>query len=193
MSDKENIDFIIKELSELQSLNDALAVCNPVPPSLLKLILDKTRKISSAVELAIEEEYENRHDDEAVTTHLESGSQELSENKVAEEVVLDNITAETVRNNELHIEEVLNADITVPEIRAGKSLELSAKLTLNERFRFVRNLFNGDDELMLASFDDLNKLSDLDEMKQYLSSRFQWDWESEPVLDFILFLERNIN
>jgi primosomal protein N'' len=68
--------------------------------------------------------------------------------------------------------------------------DLKKSLSLNDRFRFQRNLFENNAGLMDKTLDELNNLSTLKETLDYLNSRFAWNWENEPAGAFKEILEK---
>lgn len=190
MAGKKNIEPIVRELKELQSLCDALVVCDPLPQSLLLLIRDKAHRVAALAGQAIEPSASD------VSAKIDLSETEVavavSSNNDNEAFVLDNITVEEERvgvSSDLTVSEAVRVvdDGALSETKSG----LAQKLTLNERFRFLRNLFLGNEALMLSVLEELDGISGFREREQYLKARFQWDWESAPVLDFFEFLERN--
>lgn len=69
--------------------------------------------------------------------------------------------------------------------------DLKKAISLADRFRFIRELFNGNGELMSATIDELNALTSFEEVEAYLSKHFpQWDGENSAVADFINIVSR---
>ena len=62
--------------------------------------------------------------------------------------------------------------------------------SLNDRFRFRRDLFHGNENVMNRVVSDLNDLHTLAESKEYIESQLQWDLNDETVKDFIQLLEK---
>ncbi len=62
--------------------------------------------------------------------------------------------------------------------------------SLNDRFRFRRDLFHGNENVMNRVVSDLNDLHTLAESKEYIRSQLQWDLNDETVKDFIQLLEK---
>ncbi len=67
------------------------------------------------------------------------------------------------------------------EIKTFSGKELQKIMSINDRFLFRRELFDGDDDEMNATFEDLNHISSYEESLTYLHTRFDWDFESEAV------------
>jgi hypothetical protein len=69
--------------------------------------------------------------------------------------------------------------------------DLKKSLSLNDRFRFQRNLFDNNAGLMDRTLDDLNTFSSLQETVDYLNNYFSWDWRSESAAAFKEILEKH--
>lgn len=62
--------------------------------------------------------------------------------------------------------------------------------SLNDRFRFRRELFGGDEDKMYKAVTDLNEINSYEESIAYLNNELKWNVEDEAVADFIKLLEK---
>lgn len=62
--------------------------------------------------------------------------------------------------------------------------------SLNDRFRFRRELFGGNEEKMNKAIADLNDLHSYEDSVAYLNNELKWNIEDEAVADFIKLLEK---
>lgn len=62
--------------------------------------------------------------------------------------------------------------------------------SLNDRFRFRRELFGGDEEKMNRAIADLNEIRSYEEAVSYLHTELKWNLEDEGVADFVKLLEK---
>lgn len=65
--------------------------------------------------------------------------------------------------------------------------------SLNDRFRFRRELFAGDEERMNRAINDLNELHSYEESVSYLHNELNWNIEDIAVADFIKLLEKRFS
>ncbi len=75
----------------------------------------------------------------------------------------------------------------------GKLDSLIGAFGLNERLRFINNLFDGSSELFSDAVKALDSQSDLDAAKQKidsLASEHSWDPEDDNVLEFMNYVNR---
>jgi hypothetical protein len=68
------------------------------------------------------------------------------------------------------------------------SMDLRKAISLNDRFRFQRELFNGDVNKMNETLELLNRQSSLEGCMELLS-QFNWNWEQDTALEFRQLLE----
>lgn len=68
--------------------------------------------------------------------------------------------------------------------------ELSKGLTLNDTFRFSRELFNGEKDELNRALQEISKMNSMDEVTSYLSSQIEWDEENDAVKDFVELLKK---
>ena len=62
--------------------------------------------------------------------------------------------------------------------------------SLNDRFRFRRELFGGDEERMNKAIHALNEIQSYEDSITYLNNELKWNVEDEAVADFIKLLEK---
>lgn len=65
--------------------------------------------------------------------------------------------------------------------------------SLNDRFRFRRELFGGDEERMNRAINDLNDLHSYEESVSYLHNELKWNIEDVAVADFLKLLEKRFS
>ncbi len=70
--------------------------------------------------------------------------------------------------------------------------DLRKIFTINDRFRFRRELFGGDDSAFMSAVDTLSAMSSLKEADEYLSS-MPWDHDSEAVAEFMTLISNFFN
>ncbi|MDO4703310.1 hypothetical protein [Tannerella sp.] len=71
-----------------------------------------------------------------------------------------------------------------------KLTDLRKAFTLNDRFRFCRELFGGDEQRMNRVVGELNETYSYEESLAHLKSVTDWDFENDSVLDFLKLVER---
>ena len=90
------------------------------------------------------------------------------------EVIISNIPLNDVLNKQL-------------------AIDLRNIISLNDRFRFQRELFGGDNNLMNETIDRLNSFESTTDTFKYLDETFGWNWEEEPASDFKTILEKRFS
>lgn len=73
------------------------------------------------------------------------------------------------------------------------SKDIRKAISLNDRFRFKRDLFGGSDEAMCKTIEILNTMHSAKEALNYLEKNFQWNFEDETTNDFITILEKRFS
>ena len=85
------------------------------------------------------------------------------------------------------------AEAPVPPTAAiyGKAVDdIRLAISLGDLFLYQRELFGHNAELMQRTLTELNELNSFDEAINYISSRFQWDTESNTYQQFLVTLHR---
>lgn len=105
------------------------------------------------------------------------------EKEIAREEVV--ITNETVLTTPEH------NNIPLYELIEKKRLaDFRKAFNLNDRFRFRRELFGGDENKMNQAIEAINTIETLNDALAYLELNFNWNREDEPVKEFITLLEK---
>ncbi|MFV0471243.1 MAG: hypothetical protein ACK5L7_04310 [Paludibacteraceae bacterium] len=88
-----------------------------------------------------------------------------------------NIEDTTLLNNG-----TVNENIKINDIRNA--------INIGDRFRFQRELFGGNGEVMNKTITYLNQLAKYDEAVSFLSNKFGWDNENKHTEDFLQIIKR---
>ena len=170
--------------------------------------LDAVQEISpSAVEETAEEEDEvagSEEDSPVIIQSLESvvvKEDEEGEIIVAEEKPVVAVTEEGKKEEPAIVEESVAETVVKEEepksVVLGESLKLSAGLrhaiSLNDSFRFSRELFGGDTELMNRVIEQISVMGSYKTAVAFLSSKVELNEEKEAVNDFLELLKKYFN
>ena len=141
---------------------------------------EKPVVIAAAAETAAEEAAE------AAAAEEDEEEEEEEEGKKEEPVIVEEPVVETVVKEEEPKSAVL-----------GESLKLSAGLrhaiSLNDSFRFSRELFGGNTDLMNRVIEQISVMSSYKTAVAFLSSKVELNEEKEAVNDFLELLKKYFN
>lgn len=141
---------------------------------------EKPVVIAAAAETAAEEAAE------AAAAAAEEEEEEEEEGKKEEPAIVEEPVVETVVKEEEPKSAVL-----------GESLKLSAGLrhaiSLNDSFRFSRELFGGNTDLMNRVIEQISVMSSYKTAVAFLSSKVELNEEKEAVNDFLELLKKFFN
>ena len=149
---------------------------------------EKPVVIAAAAETAAEEEEEEEEEEEAAAAAAEEEEEEEEEEegKKEEPAIVEEPVVETVVKEEEPKSAVL-----------GESLKLSAGLrhaiSLNDSFRFSRELFGGNTDLMNRVIEQISVMSSYKTAVAFLSSKVELNEEKEAVNDFLELLKKYFN
>lgn len=187
---KRSITRMQGRLDELQQEVDAVQVTSP-----------------SAVEETVEETNEvaeSEVDSPSIIQSLESvvvKEDEEEEIIVAEEKPVVALTEEGKKEEPAIVEESVAETVVKEEepksVVLGESLKLSAGLrhaiSLNDSFRFSRELFGGDTELMNRVIEQISVMGSYKTAVAFLSSKVELNEDKEAVNDFLELLKKYFN
>ena len=144
---------------------------------------EKPVVIAAAAETAAAEEEE---EEEEAAAAEEEEEEEEEEGKKEEPAIVEEPVVETVVKEEEPKSAVL-----------GESLKLSAGLrhaiSLNDSFRFSRELFGGNTDLMNRVIEQISVMSSYKTAVAFLSSKVELNEEKEAVNDFLELLKKYFN
>lgn len=84
--------------------------------------------------------------------------------------------------------------ISLNEVLEKQNLsDFRKAFSLNDRFRFRRELFGGDEARMNKAVNDLNELHSYEESVAYLHNELKWNIEDAAVADFVKLLEKRFS
>lgn len=85
------------------------------------------------------------------------------------------------------------SEYSEPEPEPAKPVsDIRKAFTINDRFRFRRELFAGDDSAFMAVLDNLAKCSTLAEADDYLAG-MPWDRDSDIIAEFMAVVANHFN
>ena len=121
-----------------------------------------------------------------IAAAAETAAEEAAEGKKEEPAIVEEPVVETVVKEEEPKSAVL-----------GESLKLSAGLrhaiSLNDSFRFSRELFGGNTDLMNRVIEQISVMSSYKTAVAFLSSKVELNEEKEAVNDFLELLKKYFN
>ena len=187
---KRSITRMQGRLDELQQEVDAVQVTSPLT---VEETVEETNEVA-----------ESEVDSPSIIQSLESvvvKEDEEGEIIVAEEKPVVAVTEEGKKEEPAIVEESV-AETVVKEEEPksavlGESLKLSAGLrhaiSLNDSFRFSRELFGGDTELMNRVIEQISVMGSYKTAVAFLSSKVELNEEKEAVNDFLELLKKYFN
>ena len=187
---KRSITRMQGRLDELQQEVDAVQVTSP---STVEETVEETNEVA-----------ESEVNSPSIIQSLESvvvKEDEEGEIIVAEEKPVVVVTEEGKKEEPAIVEEPVVETVVKEEepksVVLGESLKLSAGLrhaiSLNDSFRFSRELFGGDTELMNRVIEQISVMGSYKTAVAFLSSKVELNEEKEAVNDFLELLKKFFN
>lgn len=208
MANKEKIDHLLLGIRELETLVAGMRDAEIYPVSFFGQTFDLTHKI-----------LKNLHSLE--TAQVEMLCRQMEEHKALIASIPQSVAA-PMPEEVMPLEEVMPIQEIQPEVvpepkeiavappqraiapeRTGLFLsdllekknlsDFRKAFSLNDRFRFRRELFGGEEERMNKAVSDLNDLHTYEDSITYLNNELKWNIEDEAVADFIKLLEKRFS
>lgn len=121
--------------------------------------------------------------------------------KEIEETILEEVEEEKGTLQVVESQSQIEVQETIKNVSAGSILgerirpvtDLRRSISLNDSFRFSRELFNGDSEQMNRVIEQISEMSSLDTAIAFLYSKVNVDEENEAMIDFQELLKKYFN
>ncbi|MGQ8336037.1 hypothetical protein ACUNWD_05755 [Sunxiuqinia sp. A32] len=91
---------------------------------------------------------------------------------------------------EKSLNDVMSDSKTLDQKFATSSIQkIETAIGLNDRFQYIRELFNGDSDLFRSTVQQLDEMSNINEAVNHLSTNFKWK-KNETSLKFVQLVKR---
>ena len=197
------IDLIINDIKEVEMIVSSLGSMPTIPPVVMQLakanlkhIADNFDKIASLEGI----EVEPLEVEQTVTIQqkpikpiatveknvvlLDEEDDELPQPKITTEQTNTRTTSisEKFMTGERTIVQEQKIVSKTSSVDARIVTNLKKAIGINDRFRFKRDLFLGDEDKMMETIADLDKCGSLEEAKSYVKDNFVWKDDNETVI-----------
>lgn len=193
------IEMLRKQMEEHQALLQSIPnqVAAPMPETPVKDVqIQETRQIVEVKPEILEEEIAElvqeqvqAEDTLQVQPEPEIKTPEAEVEAIAKETI--QVQAQEPVQEPVHKGNAERSGLFLNDLLEKNNLsDFRKAFSLNDRFRFRRELFGGDEERMNKVISDLNDLHTYEDSVTYLNNELKWNIEDEAVSDFIKLLEK---
>jgi hypothetical protein len=201
MESKYNITEIIAQVGDIGEMISRMKTAGPVPAIEVDIVLDKIRKlytdvaslkepyppaakqaakrVISTTEEAAKAQAEEIHGQETVP---EEKKVVPAQNKAVEEpaTLADKFKGEKKFINERFGDGGSRQDLS-SKLQSKPIRDIGTALGLNDRFKLINELFNGDKESYQQTISILDNATNFNEAFNYINTSYDWDMEDESV------------
>jgi len=107
----------------------------------------------------------------------------------AKKTIGDRFVTDQAKINEKLGEKLHKSDIT-SAFQSSPIKTISGGVGINDKFFFIRELFNGDNELFNQTLHELDNSVNFNSACSFLMNKFSWDMESDPVQKLLNLIRR---
>jgi len=215
MANKDRIIHLLSDIKDLESAISGMQEAEIYPTSFFSQSFDMTYKIlkdihsieAEQIEMLRQQMEEHQTIIQTISSHpndigtsleylseapmIETSAQTKEPEKPVEEIKTSIAQETTVLQTPVYNPANERNSVFLSDVIEKRRLtDFSKALSLNERFRFKKDLFRGDDTYMNKTLDLLNNMHSYKESVDYLSNELKWDMEDNTVGDFIRLLEK---
>lgn len=138
--------------------------------------------------VAAEEQPAEKPVEQPAETAEEEAVAESAIEEETDDAVADNTPVSPTINDTLGTETQLTLDERLARERAA---DISKAFTLNDRFRFRRELFNNSDEEFKETLDVVASMTSMDEAEDYFFNDLCWDPAKDEVKEFMAIVAKH--
>lgn len=134
---------------------------------------------------------------DALRSEVPAVRPEVKEQKAAEEAIAANVLAEERGDADVTaqtVNDTLSADsqLTLDEkLARERAADISKAFTLNDRFRFRRELFRNSDEEFRETLEVIGSMASMEEAEDYFFNDLCWDPSSPEVKEFMSIVAKH--
>lgn len=193
MTNKEKIDGLVADISELEGLVAGMRDMEICPLSFFSQTFDLAYKIIRDLHVleglqinVFQKQMEEYQQIIEATLLLQETSVIETSKSGTKGIIPEPLTAEPPIEPSTG-----KLPVSLNDVLEKKNLtDFRKAFSLNDRFYFRRELFGGDEAKMNKVIADLNDIQSYEESLQYLHNKQNWDTKSAPVADFFALLEK---
>lgn len=208
MANKEKIDYLLLDIQKLETMIAKTRDAEIYPASFFYQSFELTHKILKELHaleaLQVEQLCKQMEAHQALIDSIPdiTVTEPILTNVVSEEKISEPIVEQKIVSSieTIPTEQIEKTDKPFSNERSGLFLndlleknnlsDFRKAFSLNDRFRFRRELFGGDEERMNKAIHELNNLHSYEDSMAYLNNELKWNIEDEAVADFIKLLEK---
>lgn len=213
---KETLIILIeKEITEIISLTKGFAELDTFPKPLMEMALEKSKNLTKCLDqlanlkekpqpekVVVEPQSKAEKPQPIETVQEPKKDEKQTEKVVAKEKEKEKetippqsepkvILAETIKKTTSVLENLsTNGDRVASVIEHQKITELKSAISIADRFRFQRELFEGNGEQMSQAISDFDNMDSMEAALAYITQKFKWDEMDANVADFMDLLQR---
>ena len=207
MSKEVYIALIQKDIKELDVIAQGLYETDFPSPTVIKLASSKAMDIVNNLQrlsaVKQEESKAEKENQERLAAEAKAKAEREEQERLAAEakakaaaIINDHnkhsIIEEKIGNVESKVEQMSKekGDSMADKIASSKISSIKSAISIADRFRFQRELFGGNADLMNSTLDRLDACSTIEEAEDIINDFTEWNPEDENVNDFLKLLGR---
>ena len=190
MTNKEKIDSLLSDISELKGLVEGIREMEICPLAFFSQAFDLGYKILRDLHILEGlqiDVFQTQMDEYKKVLEATLLLQETSWADAAEPAAIPELLSELPANAQPDEKPSLSLN---DALEKKKLSDFRKAFSLNDRFYFRKELFAGDEAKMNKVIADLNEIHSYEESLQYLNEKQNWDAENTTVATFLKLLEK---
>lgn len=201
MGNKEKIDYLLLDIRELEKLVAGMRDAEVYPVSFFSQTFDLTHKILNDLHVLENDQLETlrkqMEEHQALINAIPHTK--AQEHPVMPEIIKEEIHAaepviapEPIAIKPIPVETTAERHtVSIHEVLEKQNLsDLRKAFSLNDKFYFRKELFNGDEAKMSKVLSDLNDIHSYEESVAYLNEKLNWNIEDPTVSEFLKLMEK---
>jgi hypothetical protein len=180
MSYRHTLEAALESVSEIKTLLRAFPQDGSIPEIEIDLTLQKLRNLYELMLML-----KKTHDEKPIAEAIQQPAKVKAKEKT--EILSDTFKGRETLHESFH-QSFSNQETSFAGIKPVS--DIYSAIGINDRFTFIRELFNNDTALFESTIKRINEAGNYKDAFNHLLQNFTWDMESEPVLQLLELLKR---
>lgn len=187
----------IESLSkEFEFMKDGFSKVNSFVPKEEKVVLPNTES-SEAKVIHVEEKKEPITEVIKESVEIKTETETVSENSTEEKLESIVISSEKTKEEKTDTDEILNdqlqkksTEVIGEKLINNKLSDIQTAIGINDRFLFIRELFENNTEAYNSSIKFINETNNFSVLEEHFKNNTTWDFENPTVIQFMELTKR---
>lgn len=194
---KNTLEAVIENVKEIENLVSGFAGYEEIPAIDMDLALEKVRNLYDILLILKQSGQEkgtgktSLADDKSVTAEKTGKDDNVAKDVAEDTNISDRFKSESSSIHDSFAKLEQNDDLS-SQLQTKPISNIADAIGINDKFTFIKELFDSDVEKYNTTIDILNKVVNFNDAYNYLMGNFDWDMDSPMVQKILNLIRRKL-